>query len=202
MPEIKEEDLLSLHYQIEKSEVEQKKLEDLLELKSSKLKKTNAVNRSLTILSTILILLVVAVVIYAFTANDNSEKELAEVGTLVKNRYEVDSLKLELKQLKKNRIKLQDIKNLYLYRKLIMEDTIYSVQIQSFRDENIKTISDTFTNTLVYEGEDFFKLSLGLFETLEEAQTFRKQIIRAGFSKKIFVISYYKGKRIKIENPF
>lgn len=201
MPKIKEEDLLSLHYQIEKSEVEQKKLQELLASQSSELKRSNFLNRLLTVLFTALIFLILIVFIYEFTMKDDWDEEFAEVSS-VKSKYELDSLKLELKQLKKNRVKLQDIKNLYLYRKLITEDTIYSVQIQSFKDQDIKMISDTFTNALVYEDEDFFKLSLGLFETLKEAQIFRKQIIRSGFSKKIFVISYYKGKRVRIENPF
>ena len=42
MPDIKNEDLLSLHYQIEKAEVEQRKLEDLLNERSTELKRNRA----------------------------------------------------------------------------------------------------------------------------------------------------------------
>ncbi|RZS93695.1 hypothetical protein [Aquimarina brevivitae] len=205
MPIIKEEDLIGLHDKIEESQVEQEKLKGLLDLKDQKLKNANVLAHKLRITCVVLVVLFSGYLIYTYAfSGPDSIDNFSTISSVTEERNEViiDSLKEEIKALKKTNVKLQDLRNIYLYRKLIAEDTIYSVQVQSFREEKIASITDKFSNALVYEGEDFFKLSLGLFETVKEARYFRRQLIRAGFSNKIFVISYLKGERVKIENPF
>ncbi|WP_158597067.1 SPOR domain-containing protein, partial [Aquimarina sp. BL5] len=116
---------------------------------------------------------------------------------------EIDGLKNQLNQLKKEQPDLKNIKDLYLYRSLINKDTVYSVQIQSFTTDKVSLVSEKFTNTLFYNDTYYYKLSLGIFETLEEAQEFRKILLQSGIiDKNIFVISYKEGERIRIENPF
>jgi len=204
MPDIKNEDLLSLHYQIEKAEVEQQKLEDLLNDRSLELKKNRASKIMFKILCSVLLITTIALIIYVVFWVDNSSS-----GVTTNNKEfssfqsEIDGLKNQLNQLKKEQPNLKNIKDLYLYRSLINKDTVYSVQIQSFTTDKVSLVSEKFTNTLFYNDTYYYKLSLGIFETLEEAQEFRKILLQSGIiDKNIFVISYKEGERIRIENPF
>ncbi|SEK55748.1 hypothetical protein SAMN04487910_0813 [Aquimarina amphilecti] len=205
MPDIKNEDLLSLHYQIEKAEVEQRKLEDLLNDKSVELKRNRASKMMLKMLCSLLLILTIALIIYLvfWVDKDSGNKVVMENKEFTSFQSEINGLKNQLNQLKNDQSDLKDLKDLYVYRSLINKDTVYSVQIQSFTDEKVSLISEKFTNSLVYSDTSYYKLSLGIFETLVEAQEFRKTLLKSGVvDKNIFVISYKEGKRIKIENPF
>lgn len=198
---MKDEDLLSLHYQIEKAEIKQNKLEDLLDEESDKLKKSKKSNRLFGSFSMVLFLLAIFLVANAFYFSKPTSQDIAkEKNELVLLKQELTSAKEELQILKKEKVELSEIKNLYLYRSLIERDTVYSVQLKAFNSKNAPAISEKFTNTLIYRDTSFYKMSLGIFETLPEAQDFRKMLIGSGFDKKIFVISYKNGKRLKIED--
>ena len=204
MKVMKDEDLLSLHYQIEKAEIKQKKLEDLLDAETEKLKKSKYSNRMFGSFSLVLLLLAIFLVANAFYSNKNNELAAVEINrneelSLLQN--ELDAVKSELAVLKKQQQEIKDIKDMYLYRSLINKDTVYSVQVKALVDGKIASISEKYTNTLVYSDTSLYKLSLGIFETLSEAQDFRKTLIQSGmYDKRVFVISYKDGKRIKIEN--
>ncbi len=203
MPEIKNEDLLSLHYQIEKAEVEQRKLEDLLNEKSVELKKNRTSKFLFKVLSSVLLIITITLILYAVYRVD-SKKKYTGTQELISFKSEIKVLKNQLNQLEKNQSDLDEIKDLYVYRSLIDKDTVYSVQVQTFTNDKITTVvSDKYTNTRLYGDTSYFKLSLGIFETLAEAQEFRKFLIKSSIiQKNIFVISYRDGKRIRIENPF
>ncbi|WP_298316108.1 hypothetical protein [uncultured Aquimarina sp.] len=204
MPDIKNEDLLSLHYQIEKAEVEQQKLEDLLNDRSLELKKNRASKIMFKLLCSVLLITTIALIIYVVFWVDNSSSSVTTNNKEFSSfQSEIDGLKNQLNQLKKEQPNLKNIKDLYLYRSLINKDTVYSVQIQSFTTDKVSLVSEKFTNTLFYNDTYYYKLSLGIFETLEEAQEFRKILLQSGIiDKNIFVISYKEGERIRIENPF
>ncbi|WP_027391678.1 hypothetical protein [Aquimarina latercula] len=205
MPDIKNEDLLSLHYQIEKAEVEQRKLEDLLNDKSVELKRNRASKMMLKLLCSVLLILTISLIVYLvfWVDRNNGDVLVMENKEFSSFQSEINGLKTQLNQLKSDQSDLNDLKNLYMYRDLINKDTVYSVQIQSFTDKKISLVSEKFTNSLVYSDTSYYKLSLGIFETLVEAQEFRKILLKSGvIDKNIFVISYKEGKRIKIENPF
>ncbi|WP_299252238.1 hypothetical protein [uncultured Aquimarina sp.] len=204
MPDIKNEDLLSLHYQIEKAEVEQRKLEDLLNDKSLELKRNRASKIMFKILCSVLLITTIALIIYTVFWIDNGDSGVApENKEFSSFQSEINGLKNQLNELKKDQPDLKNIKDLYLYRSLINKDTVYSVQIQSFTTDKVSLVSEKFTNTLFYNDTYYYKLSLGIFETLEEAQEFRKILLKSGIiDKNIFVISYKEGERIRIENPF
>lgn len=197
MKVIKDEDLLSLHYQIEKSEIKQKKLEDLLKEESNRYKKAKKNNRLIGVFFFVFLFSTIFLVINAFYFN-NSEKEDLGKTSLIKEELVLTKEKLEM--LEKEKVDLEAIKNLYLYRKLIEKDTIYSVQLKAFNSKGIPSISEKYTNTLIYSDTSYYKMSLGIFETLNEAQDFRKFLINSGLDKRIFVISYKDGKRLKIED--
>lgn len=197
MKVIKDEDLLSLHYQIEKSEIKQKKLEDLLKEESNRYKKAKKNNRLIGVFFFVFLFSTIFLIINAFYFN-NSEKEDLGKTTLIKEELVLTKEKLEM--LEKEKVDLEAIKNLYLYRKLIEKDTVYSVQLKAFNSKGIPSISEKYTNTLIYNDTSYYKMSLGIFETLNEAQDFRKFLINSGLDKRIFVISYKDGKRLKIED--
>ncbi|GAA4271764.1 hypothetical protein U6A24_14340 [Aquimarina gracilis] len=204
MKVIKDEDLLFLHQQIEKSEIKQQKLEDLLEFEADKLKKSKKTNRLYGSFSVILLLLGIFLVANAFYSSKSSSKTALNEDqfnelSLIQN--ELDATKKELELLKKENTSIKEIQNLYLYRSLINKDTIFSVQIKALNDKKIAAISEKYTNTLVYNDASLHKFSLGIFETLKEAQEFRRTLIESGLlDKRIFIISYKDGKRIKIED--
>ncbi len=93
------------------------------------------------------------------------------------------------------------VKEFYLAKEFLNKEKIYSVQVKSFVDNNVTLASEALTNTLFVKTNPFYAYSLGNFETLQEAQTFRKQLVQMGF-KDAFVASYQDGKRVKIEDPF
>ncbi len=199
MKVIKDEDLLSLHFQIEKAEIKQKKLEDLLNVESEKLKRSKKSNRLFGSFTLALFLLAIFLVANSFYFSKNASKNYqSDELSLILEEFE--TAKEELDKLKEENAKFTEIQALYLYRNLINKDTIYSVQVKAFSDNRIASISDKFTNALIYDNASVYKLSLGVFETLAEAQEFRKILMQSGFDKKIFVISYKEGKRLRIED--
>jgi len=205
MPDIKNEDLLSLHYQIEKAEVEQLKLEDLLNEKSEELKKNRASKMMFKMLCSVLLITALALIMYIVFWIDDADTDQTMMANreLTSFESEIGVLKNQLNQLKKHQSEVKDLKDLYLYRSLIKKDTVFSVQIQSFTTDKVSMVSEKFTNTLFYNDTSYFKLSVGIFESLEEAQEFRKILKQSGIiDKNIFVISYKGGERIRIENPF
>ena len=78
---------------------------------------------------------------------------------------------------------------------------IYAVQIGAFTDEEIVLYSDSFIQFREFQEAEFYKYSLGAFETLEEAQYFRKKVVGIGFED-AFVASYKNGQRVNIEEAF
>jgi len=203
MPKIKNEDLLSLHYQIEKSEIEQNKLENLLNQKSIELKRNRASKFLLKILSSVLLMITITLILYFLYNVEGKKKNVKKTQELISFESEIKGLKNQLNELEKKQEDLDEIKALYLYRSLIKKDTVYSVQVQTFTDDKVAVLSEKYTNTKIYGDTSFLKFSLGIFETLKEAQQFRRFLIKSSIIKKhIFVISYKDGKRIRIENPF
>lgn len=83
----------------------------------------------------------------------------------------------------------------------IGDKTVYAVQIGAFVNNDIGLYSESFTQFNEFQQEGFYKYSLGAFETLEEAQAFRKKVINLGF-KDAFVASFQNGERVAIEDPY
>ncbi|MGG6231291.1 SPOR domain-containing protein [Tenacibaculum sp. SDUM215027] len=77
--------------------------------------------------------------------------------------------------------------------------TIYSVQIGVLSDNKYPLLSSEVIPSTVTTNDGYFKYSLGLFTTLEEAKELQKELIKIGFSD-AFVASYINGERQKIHN--
>lgn len=78
-------------------------------------------------------------------------------------------------------------------------ETIYSVQIGIFSNKNYPFLSSSTIPSTVTQDNNFFKYSIGLFETLNEARFLKKELIKIGF-KDAFIASYVDGERQKIHN--
>ncbi len=79
--------------------------------------------------------------------------------------------------------------------------TVYSIQIAAFEEKDLSLYSDGFVNFREIKADDYNKYALGLFETLEEAQAFRQELVDLGFERS-FIASYRNGKRIQIESTY
>ncbi|WBX72421.1 SPOR domain-containing protein [Tenacibaculum retecalamus] len=79
----------------------------------------------------------------------------------------------------------------------ISDKPIYSVQIGVFSEKNHSLISTATIPSTVTIKDGYFKYSIGLFESLDEAKSLREELIKIGF-KDAFVASYINGERQKI----
>ncbi|WP_010521682.1 SPOR domain-containing protein [Aquimarina agarivorans] len=83
----------------------------------------------------------------------------------------------------------------------INDELIYAVQIGALDEKAISLYTDTFPQFKEFHVDEFYKYTVGAFESLEEAQTFRMEVVAMGFED-AFIGSYKNGRRIRIEDPF
>ncbi len=199
MPFIEESDLLELHKDIDKAQIINERLLDQIKFKNKELR-TSRIQRNILAGVTGLFLIGTLAII-SFTAGlsrssnfDNTENLLVSIDSL-------DAIKARINNLKQQNEELSLVKEFYLAKNFLEKETIYSVQIKSFVDNNMTLASEALNNTMFVKTNPFYSYSLGNFETLEEAQSFRYQLVKMGFDD-AFVASYKDGKRIKIEDPY
>ena len=196
MPFIEESDLLELHKDIDKAQIINERLLDQIKFKNKELKRKK-IQRNIFAGVTALFL-VASLAITSFTAGVFTNKQNLDTTSL---NVPVDSMQVVLDRidnLKKQNRELSLVNEFYLARNFLEKETIYSVQIKSFVENNLTLSSQSLNNTLFVKTNPFYSYSLGNFETLEEAQKFRKQLVNMGFND-AFVASYKEGKRLKIE---
>lgn len=201
MPFIEESDLLELHKDIDKAQIINERLLDQIKIKNKELK-SSKVQRN--VFAGITALFVVGtLLITSFTAGlstggagnkENQNNLLVSIDSL-------DAIKTRIDNLKEQNEELSLVKEFYLAKNFLEKEKIYSVQIKSFVENNITLASEGLTNTLFVKTNPFYSYSLGNFQTLEEAQKFRKQLVDIGFDD-AFVASYKEGKRVQIEDPY
>ncbi|MDE0535078.1 hypothetical protein [Tenacibaculum sp. L6] len=78
-------------------------------------------------------------------------------------------------------------------------ETIYSVQIGVLSNNQYPLLSSKVIPSIVANADGYFKYSLGLFLTLEEARELKKELIKLGFED-AFIASYINGERQQIHN--
>ena len=196
MPFIEENDLLDLHKDIEKSQIINERLLDQIKFKNKDLKKIK-IQRNIFIGITALFVVSV-LAITSFTAglsssNSNQNNLLVSIDSLDAIKTRIDNLKIQNQE-------LSLVKEFYLAKQFLEKEKVYSVQVKSFVDNNVTLASEALTNTLFVKTNPFYAYSLGTFETLQEAQQFRRQLVNLGFDD-AFVASYQDGQRLKIESP-
>jgi hypothetical protein len=200
MPFIEESDLLELHKDIDKAQIINERLLDQIKFKNKELKRSKIQRNVLASITAFF--LIGGLAFTSFTAGYSSSKTfdkqnnnyLMSIDSLEAIKTRIDNLKLQNEE-------LSLVKEFYLAKEFLQKEKIYSVQVKSFVDNNITLASEALTNTLFVKTNPFYSYSLGNFETLQEAQSFRKQLVDIGFQD-AFVASYKDGKRIQIEDPY
>ncbi|MEM0932925.1 MAG: SPOR domain-containing protein [Bacteroidota bacterium] len=199
MPFIEESDLLELHKDIDKAQIINERLLDQIKFKNKDLGKLRLQRNVL--LGITLLFVVGILAITSFTAGLSSKNAIENQNNLLVSIDSLDAIKTRIDNLKIENQELSLVREFYLAKAFLEKEKIYSVQVKSFVDNNVTLTSESLTNTLFVKTNPFYAYSLGTFETLSEAQTFRKQLVDMGFND-AFVASYKEGKRIKIEDPF
>jgi len=200
MPFIEESDLLELHKDIDKAQIINERLLDQIKIKNKELKKSTIQRNVLAGVTALFLIGTLAIT--SFTVGlSSSGGSLEQPNNLLVSIDSLDAIKTRIDNLKEQNEELSLVKEYYLAKKFLEKEMIYSVQVKSFVDNNITLASEALTNTLFVKTNPFYSYSLGNFQTLEEAQKFRKELVDIGFSD-AFVASYKEGKRIKIEDPY
>ncbi|WP_116772202.1 SPOR domain-containing protein [Maribacter litoralis] len=202
MPFIEESDLLELHKDVDKAQIINERLLDQIKFKNKELKKSKIQRNILAGITGLFLIGGLAFTSFTagisssggFNRNNNNDLVLTSIDS-------VDAYRTRLENLKEQNEELSLVKEFYLAKEFLQKEKIYSVQVKSFVDNNVTLASEALTNTLFVKTNPFYSYSLGNFETLEEAQSFRKQLVDLGFND-AFVASYQDGKRIQIEDPF
>lgn len=199
MPFIEESDLLDLHKDIDKAQIINERLLDQIKYKNKDLRKLK-VQRNV-LLGFVGLFVIGTLAITSFTAGLSTKQSFENQSNLLVSIDSLDAIKNRIDNLKSQNEELSLVKEFYLAKEFLNKEKIYSVQVKSFVENNVTLASEALTNTLFVKTHPFYAYSLGNFETLAEAQSFRAQLVQMGF-KDAFVASYKDGKRIKIEEPF
>jgi hypothetical protein len=199
MPFIEESDLLELHKDIDKAQIINERLLDQIKIKNKELKSSKIARNVLGATTALFVFGLVG--LFLFNAGRLSNPNPSEQqNNLLVSIDSLDAIKVRIDNLREQNQELSLVKEFYLAKNFLDKEKVYSVQIKSFVDNNVTLASEALTNTLFVKTNPFYAYSLGNFETLKEAQLFRKQLVEIGFED-AFVASYKEGKRIQIESP-
>ena len=200
MPFIEESDLLELHKDIDKAQIINERLLDQIKFKNKELKRSRFQRNIFAGITAFFLIggLAIGSMATGWSMGNNYERQN---NNLLVSIDSLDAIKTRIDNLKVQNAELSLVKEFYLAKEFLEKEKIYSVQIKSFVDNNITLASEALTNTLFVKTNPFYSYSLGNFETLAEAQLFRKQLVDLGFED-AFVASYKEGKRLQIEDPY
>jgi len=196
MPFIEESDLLELHKDIDKAQIINERLLDQIKYKNKELRRSKIQRNIFASITTLF--LIASLAVTSFTAGLFSSNPTNNTTSFTVPLDSLEGFKARIDNLKKQNEELSLVKEFYLAKNFLEKETIYSVQIKSFVDNNLTLSSQSLNNTLFVKTNPFYSYSIGNFETLKEAQKFRKQLVDMGFDD-AFVASYKEGKRLKIE---
>ncbi|NNG10360.1 MAG: SPOR domain-containing protein [Arenibacter sp.] len=199
MPFIEESDLLELHKDIDKAQIINERLLDQIKYKNKELKRSK-IQRNLFGVVTVLFL-IGTLAVFSYNAGFIRSSNYENRNNLLVSIDSLEVIKSRIDNLKEQNEELSLVKEFYLAKKFLDKEKIYSVQVKSFVDNNITLASESLSNTIFAKTNPFYSYSLGNFETLEEARSFRYQLVKMGFED-AFVASYKEGKRIEIEDPY
>jgi cell division protein FtsL len=153
-------------------------------------RRTKTLSISLFLVS---LMVVALAVVYSFP--DLFEKE----EMLVYNE-EVLGLKQQIEELNAENQELRKIEEFYLAKRLLENDTIYSVQTGMIPMDSTSFISQGLSNGMFIEAIPYLKYSIGLYETYEEANALRRGLVKLGFTD-AFIASYKGTTRLQIHRP-
>jgi len=198
MPFIEESDLLELHKDVDKAQIINERLLDQIKFKNKELKKSKVQRNIFAGITAFFLIGGLAFGSLAAGLSMSNSFEKQNNNLVLRDIDSIEAVRSRLENLKKQN---EELKEFYLAKNFLEKEKVYSVQVKSFVDNNVTLASEALTNTLFVKTNPFYSYSLGNFETLEEAQSFRKQLVDIGFED-AFVASYKEGKRIQIEDPY
>ncbi len=200
MPFIEESDLLELHKDIDKAQIINERLLDQIKIKNKELRARRIQRNIFAAITSVFLFGTLALFFYTagVTNRVNNSNMDNQNNNLLVSIDSLDAIKARIDNLKEKNKELSLVNEFYLAKKFLEKEKVYSVQVKSFMENNITLASEALTNTLFVKTNPFYSYSLGNFETLAEAQKFRKQLVDLGFTD-AFVASYKEGKRIQIE---
>lgn len=202
MPYIDENHLVDLHRTIETKELQEQRL--LSELKKQRIEK-DILSRSrnfLRFISVCLFVLLLLGIIFYFVKPSVfiNERFLESQNKILINKSEWNRFENEISHLNQQLLEEPIAAS---GNATTLKDTslIYAVQVAAFEDRGISLYSNDLKNINQYKDKPFNKYALGNFTNLEDANSFRREMVALGF-KDVFVASYKDGKRIKIEEAY
>lgn len=194
MPYITEEDLSELHKNIDFKEAQSSKLEEqLIIVKEDREKEKKDKGVLLGIAIGLLALLILGIVLFFTIGRTNTTQEQEGMYVLSEEEYQ--------QLVNSSNDTVATTTDVVYEQESISDQVVYAVQLGAFQDKKISLYSDSFIQFKEVLDDEFYKYTMGAFETLEEAQVFRKEIVRLGF-KDTFIASYNNGERLAIEEAY
>ncbi len=204
MPYLNEDDLVALHKQIDDAEDKLAETNEELETTTetlNKQKEDSVKNKKNTLIQNIVLSVITGIALalaFYFYSNGSSSININEIKQNEASRV-IDSMNnAHLDELANNSNNNSIEETTAAIKSNLEGQKIYSVQIGAFTKNRYTLLSETIAG--ISSNEELFKYSIGLFETLREAQNFRKELIKVGF-RDAFVASYIDGVRQEIEHP-
>ncbi|QLE02521.1 SPOR domain-containing protein [Galbibacter sp. BG1] len=202
MPYIDENHLVNLHKTIESKEVTEERL--LNELRKQRAEKA-AIYRTKNIfkwcaLSLLAVFLLGIVLYFAKPSVFINDKYLQTKNKVIIEKSDLKEYQKEISQLQ-SQIKNPNTELNTVDHRNLDSEVIYAVQVAALENKDLSLYSEELRNINQYKDKAYNKYSLGNFISLEDAKTFRKELIALGFED-AFVASYKNGKRLKIEEAF
>lgn len=154
--------------------------------------------RTATTIAVILLILLLVVLALVYTSpstlgisSEKSTTETTQQDEVVSLKSENENLKQEISTLESQLEQKQSSVD------FVEPETYFSVQVGAFERYEVPTLSKEF---LVLRGDENYYLnsySIGVFQTLEEAQKLRSALEKMGFDD-VFTAKYKNAKRIDI----
>lgn len=135
----------------------------------------------------LLFLLILTGAYLAFWPETSTKQEQPEVA--VQDSALVERLQKENALLKSKGTDLQSV---------LTSEEVYTVQLLATSNARLMLFSEQFVNFRAHPINDFYAYSLGNFATEAEAEAFREELIKMGFSD-VWVTIYKENERILID---
>lgn len=201
MPFVEEKHLVDIHRHLEEKEISEERL-------AGEVKKQRQINAryrqrnmrlawSLVLLLTILVSAIVFFVTKPTVLYSKADPEAENKVVLEQEQWEQFQQALEGRS--EEITKLKHTLETMDYRAL-SEEVVYTVQVAALVEERVPLVSDDLMNLNIYKDLPYTKYTMGRFTDPEDARQLRQALIDLGFEN-AFVVSYKKGKRLKIIDP-
>lgn len=202
MPFIEEDNLLDLYKKIDRSEANNLRLQDQIFYKNREVSKGIKQRNIFGIIG--LICIVACAIALSFSLGVKNAITNLKTTSEDKVTIPVDSLQslrsgIQLLQTKND--ELNSVREFYLAKNLLDGKKVYTIQMSAIEKSHLSLLPLSFSNMRLIKHNEYLSFSLGVFETLQEAQNFRYELVKLGYTD-VFIVSFKEGKRIQIEEPY